>query len=59
ERALLKGVKRQSLLDKGIISKRRITPDNLGDFQKVFFINAMIDLEDDISVTIPEGIISS
>ncbi|MDR1082069.1 MAG: branched-chain amino acid aminotransferase [Deltaproteobacteria bacterium] len=47
---LLAGVKRESLLMSGRISARRIGPEDLGMYRKVFLVNAMIDLEDDVSV---------
>lgn len=47
---LLPGTKRQLLLDRGIIQEKTITVENIKHFEKVYFINAMIDLEDDISI---------
>jgi 4-amino-4-deoxychorismate lyase len=47
---LLGGVKRSFLLDARRISVRDIGPDDLKNYQKLYFINAMIDLEDDVSV---------
>jgi 4-amino-4-deoxychorismate lyase len=49
---LLRGVKRESLLKSGRVSMRRIGPRELGLFRKVYFVNAMIDLEDDVSVPV-------
>ncbi|MDR1039940.1 MAG: hypothetical protein LBR80_07190 [Deltaproteobacteria bacterium] len=47
---LLAGVKRESLLASGRIRERFIGPESLGLYRKVYFVNAMIDLEDDVSV---------
>jgi 4-amino-4-deoxychorismate lyase len=54
---LLEGVKRQALLRSGKIKEYSIDLSNISDFFKVFFINALIDLEDDVSVPIPNGLI--
>jgi 4-amino-4-deoxychorismate lyase len=43
---LLKGTKRQLLLDQGIISEREIREEDIRSYQKVGLINAMIDLEE-------------
>ena len=43
---LLKGTKRQLLLDRGIISEKEIREDDISGFQKVGLINAMIDFEE-------------
>lgn len=43
---LLKGTRRQELLDKGIIHERKICPDYLGKFNKAKLINVMLDLEE-------------
>lgn len=51
---LLNGTKRQALLSENIISEREITPDDLHLYKRLFFINAMLDLEDNISVQISE-----
>lgn len=47
---LLAGTKRQSLLDQGIIQEIEISKNGITQFQKIRFINAMIDLEDEIWV---------
>lgn len=47
---LLPGTKRQLLLDRGIIREKTIAVEDIKYFEKVYFINAMIDLEDDISI---------
>ncbi len=43
---LLKGTKRQFLLDEGIISEKEIREEDIRNYQKVGLINAMIDLEE-------------
>ncbi|MDH6308425.1 4-amino-4-deoxychorismate lyase [Dysgonomonas sp. PFB1-18] len=49
---LLAGTKRQQLLDKGIISEREIRVSHLKDYNRLYLINTMIDLEDNISIDI-------
>ncbi len=49
---LLPGTKRQSLIDAGIIKLRSIRVDELSTYDSLHFINAMIDLEDNISCSI-------
>lgn len=49
---LLPGTKRQALLDAGIIKLVSIRPKDLASYESVHFINAMIDLEDNISCSI-------
>ncbi len=39
---LLKGTERQRLLDEGIISLRKISLDNLNEYDNIYFINAMM-----------------
>lgn len=53
ETYLLAGTKRAFLLKNGIVREREIAIDDLSMYRKVYLINAMIDLEDDISVQIP------
>lgn len=43
---LLKGIKRQFLLDEGIISESVIREEDIRKYQKVALINAMIDFEE-------------
>ena len=43
---LLNGTKRQFLLDRGIISEKKIREEDIRSYQKVGLVNAMIDLED-------------
>lgn len=47
---LLPGTKRQFLLDKGIINERKIRIQDLEKYDTIRFINAMIDLEDEIII---------
>ena len=49
---LLPGTKRQALLDAGIIKLRSIRACELSAYNSIHFINAMIDLEDNISCRI-------
>lgn len=49
---LLRGTKRQHLLQQGIIREADIRMDDLISFSKLYLINAMIDLEDEISLPI-------
>lgn len=51
---LLPGTKRQFLLDKGIISERRIRIQDLEKYETIRFINAMIDLEDEVKISTKE-----
>lgn len=46
ETFLLNGTKRQKLLRESIIQKIRITADNLMEFDCVYLINSMLDIED-------------
>jgi 4-amino-4-deoxychorismate lyase len=43
---LLKGTKRQMLIDQGIISEKEIIEEDIRSFQKVGLINAMIDFDE-------------
>ena len=40
---LLNGTKRQLLLKNGVIREKRITVENMGEFEEVILINAMLD----------------
>ena len=51
---LLKGTKRQILLDKQTIEEVRITANDFLKYNKVYFINAMVDLEDNICISIAD-----
>ncbi len=51
---LLAGVKREALLRDGRITVARITEDDIGKFCKVFLINSLIDMEDDVSISVKE-----
>ena len=41
---LLKGTKRAKLLDLGLINERSIRPEEMGNYEKVGLINAMLEL---------------
>ena len=47
---LLNGTRRQYLLGAGVLTERRITPSDLGGFERVVLINAMLGIEDDLAV---------
>lgn len=49
---LLPGTKRRSLIDTGVIKLRSIRACELSAYDSIHFINAMIDLEDNISCSI-------
>jgi len=51
---LLPGTKRQYLLDKGIIKEKRISLEDIHNYHRIAFINAMIDIEDSISISVNE-----
>lgn len=55
---LLEGTKRKSLINSGVIKEKDITIADMPKFRKVYLINAMIDIDDDISVS-TESIIFS
>jgi len=49
---LLNGTKRQLLLRSGSISEREISTASLGGYDRVYLINAMLDIEDGISLPV-------
>lgn len=49
---LLPGIKREILLGQGRIRAREIRVEDLWHYRKVFLINAMIDLEDNLSLPV-------
>ena len=49
---LLAGVKRESLLREGKVVAVRMTADDIGKYRRVFLVNSLIDLEDDVSVPV-------
>ncbi|MDR1870794.1 MAG: aminotransferase class IV [Deltaproteobacteria bacterium] len=51
---LLPGVKRAALIDASRIAPTPITPGDLGNYLTVSFINAMIDLEDNVRLDISD-----
>lgn len=52
ETCLLHGVKRQQLLQEGKITESRISLDDLHAYDSLHLINAMIDIEDSVSMAI-------
>jgi 4-amino-4-deoxychorismate lyase len=50
-KCLLPGVKREALLKSGQILPKTIKVTDLSQYSKVFLINAMIDLEDEVCVS--------
>ena len=54
ETYLLNGTKRQLLLQKSIIREIPISIENLRDFEHVFLINSMLDIEDGVGCPIQE-----
>ena len=51
---LLNGTKRQKLLRESIIQEARITVDNLMEFDHVYLINSMLDVEDGVGVAVKD-----
>jgi len=51
---LLNGTKRRKLLEKGKIFEREIKAADIKNFESVHLINAMIDIEDGVSVPVSE-----
>lgn len=49
---LLQGTKRQSLIDEGRIEERQISLEDINSHVRIRFINAMIDLEDNVCIRI-------
>ena len=49
---LLPGTKREKLLRQGIIHERKIHLNDIQNYQMVYLINAMIDLEDEIKIPV-------
>ncbi|MDR2198210.1 MAG: aminotransferase class IV [Deltaproteobacteria bacterium] len=47
---LLPGTKREFLLRRGVAREAEIRKEDLKNYSKAYFINAMIDIEDDVSV---------
>jgi 4-amino-4-deoxychorismate lyase len=47
---LLNGTKRQQLLRSGSISERDIRAASLGEYDRIYLINAMLDIEDEVSL---------
>ena len=49
---LLNGTRRQSLLDRGIIKEREITPASLRKFRELHLINSMINIADTAGIPV-------
>ncbi len=49
---LLKGTKRESLLKQGRILEKDITPEEIYNYEYLYLINSMIDLEDEVRIPI-------
>lgn len=49
---LLNGTKRQKLLREGIIAERKITRETLHEYESVYLVNAMLNIEDATSVPV-------
>lgn len=47
---LLRGTKRQKLLDDGVIKECQIAVEDIPKYRKAYLVNAMIELEDNISI---------
>lgn len=49
---LLNGTCRQRLLSEGIVRERAIRPSDLGQYHRLYLINALIGLEEDVSLSL-------
>ncbi len=49
---LLNGTKRQQLLHSGSIREREISTASLGEYDRIYLINAMLDIEDGVSLPV-------
>lgn len=47
---LLNGTRRQRLLSEGMVRERAIRPSDLGQYHRLYLINALIGLEEDVSL---------
>ena len=54
---LLEGVKRKLLLQQGRIAEREIRASDIRNYSRMYFINAMIDLDDNLGVDIEDVIL--
>jgi len=52
ESPLLNGTKRQKLLNEGIITEKRIDRNSLSEYDHIYLINAMLDIEDGVSLPV-------
>ena len=53
---LLNGTRRRQLLDMGVVSERRIRPEDLHEYRKLFLINAMLYPGDVPAIPVDTGI---
>ena len=51
---LLNGTKRQKLLENKVIKEAEISVDTIKQYERVWLINALLDIEDDISLPIEQ-----
>lgn len=51
---LLNGTQRQRLLAQGIIKECKLTPTDLSSFDKLYLINAMLSIEDNMAVNVSD-----
>lgn len=49
---LLNGTRQQCLLSEGIVRERAIRPSDLGQYHRLYLINALIGLEEDVSLSL-------
>lgn len=49
---LLAGTKRQQLLDKGVIKEKDIKVENMKEYTRLYIINTMVDIEDNLCIPI-------
>ncbi len=49
---LLNGTKRQLLIEEGKIKEVDVTPDSINEYERVYLINAMLDVEDDVFIPV-------
>ena len=49
---LLNGTKRQKLLSEGVIKEAQISVNSIKEFDRVWLINALLDIEDEVSLPV-------
>lgn len=52
ESPLLNGTRRQKLLREGVITEKRIDRDSLSEYDRIYLINALLDIEDGVSLPV-------